>query len=98
MFIKLIEIYHDWVGKQLTYKLREVVVNKRNIVEMRTHTFHEIDSSYAKFPEGINPTLQYTSLYMIHDHREIVVVGDLNHIYALFEKDSELNHRQTLRG
>lgn len=98
MFIKLIEIYNDWEGKQLTYKLREVVVNKRNIIEMRSHSYHETDKLYGKFPDGINPSLQYTSLYMIDNHREIVVVGDLTQIYTMFEKDSELNHRQTLRG
>lgn len=98
MFIKLIEIYHLWEENKPTYKLREIVINKKNINEMRNYTFSEIDLQYAKFPEGINPNLQYTELFMVGEHRDILVIGDLNHIYALLEKDSELNYRQTLRG
>ncbi len=97
MFIKLIEIYYEWEGKKISYKLRETVVNKKNIRLMRDHKFTSLHEHYEVFPEGINPAHKYTSI-MLDNDTEIIVVGELDHIYKFLEKDSELNYRQTLRG
>ena len=98
MFIKFIEIYHDFDIKLncLKYHLRQVVVNKKNIVSfIETNYYGNVDAELL--PQGLLYDQKYVRLKMVED-KLIDVVGDVDHIYKLLETDSQLNHRQTLKG
>ena len=104
MFIKLIEIYGEMKASgHRYYHLREVVINKKNIISMLENTqmkSNERDTTCV-FPDGFNTNQQYTNIYLLtNSSKEVVctVIGSLDHVYKLLETDSMLNHRQTLRG
>jgi hypothetical protein len=100
MFIKLIEIYAE-TNKGLTiYRLREAVVNKKYVISMIESERIRNTESGARFPEGLTSNQKYTDMLVDTGGRSFVytVVGELDHIYKLFETDSMLNHRQTLKG
>ncbi len=104
MFIKLIEIYGEFRNHRKYYHLREVVINKKNIITMMENVSirHNVAAEDSILPEGLDSSnQQYTDIYLSTNiTREVVctVVGSLDHIYKLLETDSMLNHRQTLRG
>lgn len=94
MFIKLIQLINV---SAKSYSLREVVVNKRAVVLVEDCT-DEIINSKKILPDGINDKQKYSRIWINNSPMSLVIVGELEHLYKLFETDSMLNHRQTLKG
>lgn len=94
MFIKLIQLISV---SAKSYSLREIVVNKRAVVLLEDCT-EEIASSKKILPEGITDKQKYSRIWINNSPMSFVIVGELEHLYRLFETDSLLNHRQTIKG
>lgn len=94
MFIKLIQLIN---ASAKSYSLREIVVNKRSVSLIEDCT-EEIASSKKILPEGINDKQKYSRVWINNSPMSLVIIGELEHLYKLFETDSMLNHRQTLKG
>ena len=80
MIIKLVEVTSDKGGTYLNqkYKLKEIFVNPKHIVALREDNDMRVNMSEGTLPEGINPKMGFTRLYLDRGQHglDVTVVGN----------------------
>ena len=80
MIIKLVEVTSDKGGTYLNqkYKLKEIFVNPKHIVALREDNDMSVNMSEGTLPEGINPLMGFTRLYLDRGQHglDVTVVGN----------------------
>jgi hypothetical protein len=107
MLLKLMEVYeevihHNKAEGQKKYLLRDVVINRRFITCMR-----DDQTTYAYLKEGRLPPVltgdqKFTRISVARGNigQDIVVVGELSHVAALFSEEELIgkSSKKTLKG
>ena len=80
MIIKLVEVTSDKGGTYLNqkYKLKEIFVNPKHIVALREDNDMRVNMNEGTLPEGINPQMGFTRLYLDRGQHglDVTVVGN----------------------
>ena len=80
MIIKLVEVTSDRGGTYLNqrYKLKEIFVNPKHIVALREDNDMKVSMNEGTLPEGINPQMGFTRLYLDRGQHglDVTVVGN----------------------
>ena len=80
MIIKLVEVISDKGGTYLSqrYKLKEIFINPEHIVALREDNDMRTNMNEGVLPEGINPQMGFTRLYLDRGQHglDVTVVGD----------------------
>lgn len=107
MLVKLLEVYeevvhHNKAEGQKTYHLRDVVINRRFITCMREDP---VTLSYLKegrLPQGLMSNQKFTRIALSRGNigQDIVVVGDLTQVTAMFTEEDLIgkSSKKTLKG
>ncbi len=80
MIIKLVEVTSDKGGTYLNqkYRLKEIFVNPKHIVALREDNDMRVNMNEGTLPEGINPQMGFTRLYLDRGQHglDVTVVGN----------------------
>ena len=80
MIIKLVEVTSDKGETYLNqkYKLKEIFVNPKHIVALREDNDMRVNMNEGTLPEGINPQMGFTRLYLDRGQHglDVTVVGN----------------------
>ena len=80
MIIKLVEVTSDKGGTYLNqkYRLKEIFVNPKHIVALREDNDMRVNMNECTLPEGINPQMGFTRLYLDRGQHglDVTVVGN----------------------
>lgn len=91
MLLNLFELYketvhHNKAEGQLTFKMREVVINRQFITFMREETSMQNHLSEGRLPETLPKTQKFTRISIAQGNigQDVIVVGDLHYINDMF--------------
>lgn len=107
MLLKLIEVYeevvhHNKAEGQKKYLLRDVVINRRFITCMRDDQVTCTYLTDGRLPPVLPNDQKFTRISIARGNigQDIVVVGELSHITALFSEEELIGKpsKKTLKG